>query len=119
VLVVVTVVAVAVAMYFVANWFAKPIQLLSDSMAEIAKGRFDYRIREQRKDEFGLLYAAFDRMAQALQALSGAEVVTPVGMSGPETPVRVGSTPVPPAAHAAPIDEAEPHTAARSGQGPA
>lgn len=118
VLVVVTVLAVAVAMYFVANWFAKPIQLVSDSMAEIAKGRFDYRIREQRKDEFGLLYAAFDRMAQALQELSGAEVVTPAGLSGPETPVRVGSPPVPPVARAASIDEAEPHTAARSGQGP-
>jgi len=119
VLVVVTVLAVAVAMYFVANWFAKPIQLVSDSMAEIAKGRFDYRIREQRKDEFGLLYAAFDRMAQALQELSGAGVVTPAEMSGPETPVRVGSTPVPPAAHTATIDEAEPNTAGRSGQGPA
>ena len=36
-------------------------------MAEIAKGRFDHRIGEQRKDEFGLLYTAFDSMAQALQ----------------------------------------------------
>ncbi|HEX5686599.1 MAG TPA: protein kinase [Ideonella sp.] len=119
VLVVVTVLAVAVAMYFVANWFAKPIQLLSDSMDEIAKGRFDYRIREQRKDEFGLLYVAFDRMAQALQSLSGGEMATPTGMSGPETPVRVGSAPLPTAARAAATDEVEPHTSARSGQGPA
>ena len=35
-------------------------------MAEIAKGRFSHRIAEQRKDEFGQLYAAFDAMAQAL-----------------------------------------------------
>jgi eukaryotic-like serine/threonine-protein kinase len=66
VLAVVTVLAVAVAMYFVANWFAKPIKLVRESMAEIAKGRFDHRINEQRKDEFGLLYAAFDDMAAAL-----------------------------------------------------
>ncbi len=67
VLVVVTVLAVALAMYFVANWFAQPIKLVSDAMGEIAKGRFDHRIAETRKDEFGLLFAAFDRMAQALQ----------------------------------------------------
>lgn len=73
VLVVVTVLAVAIAMYFVANWFAQPIKLVNEAMGEIAKGRFDHRIAEQRKDEFGLLFAAFDRMAQALQdARSGA-----------------------------------------------
>ncbi len=91
VLVVVTVLAVAVAMYFVANWFARPIKLVSESMDEIAKGRFDYRIREQRKDEFGLLYAAFDRMAQALQDRANVVplVVPPPGVepSGPVTPV--------------------------------
>ena len=80
VLAVVTVLAVAIAMYFVANWFAKPIQLVADSMAEIGKGRFDHRIHEQRKDEFGQLYAAFDSMAQALQDRSTA------GMDGPVTP---------------------------------
>ena len=67
VLAIVTVLAVAVAMYFVANWFAKPIKLVRESMAEIAKGRFDQRINEQRKDEFGQLYAGFDAMAAALQ----------------------------------------------------
>ena len=47
-------------------------------MAEIAKGRFDHRIREQRKDEFGELYMAFDRMAQALQdRQAGANLPTP------------------------------------------
>ena len=78
VLFLVTVLAVAVAMYFVANWFAQPIKLVGESMGEIAKGRFDHRIREQRKDEFGELYAAFDRMAQALQdRQAGANVPTP------------------------------------------
>ena len=36
-------------------------------MAEVKKGRYDYRIAEQRKDEFGQLYRAFDEMAEALQ----------------------------------------------------
>jgi serine/threonine-protein kinase len=86
VLVVVTVLAVAIAMYFVANWFARPIKLVSESMGEIAKGRFDHRIAEERKDEFGLLFAAFDRMAQALQDArdsGGASLAAPT-----PTPVR-------------------------------
>ena len=79
VLVLVTVLAVAVAMYFVANWFAAPIRRVRESMGEIAKGRFDHRIEEQRKDEFGELYQAFDRMAQALQdRQAGAALPTPV-----------------------------------------
>jgi serine/threonine-protein kinase len=68
VLAVVTVLAVAIAMYFVADRFSKPVQLLGDSMSEIAKGRFDHRIAEQRKDEFGQLFLTFDAMAAALQA---------------------------------------------------
>jgi len=71
VLAVVTVLAVAIAMYFVADWFAKPIKQIEEGMAEIAKGRFDYRINEKRNDEFGMLYTAFDLMAQALQRREG------------------------------------------------
>ncbi len=66
-LAVITVLAVAIAMYFVANWFAKPIRLVGESMAEIGKGRFDHRISEQRNDEFGQLFQSFDAMAQSLQ----------------------------------------------------
>jgi sensor histidine kinase regulating citrate/malate metabolism len=78
VLAVVTVLAVAIAMYFVANWFAKPIRLVAESMVEIGKGRFDHRINEQRKDEFGELYVAFDAMAQALQDRNAAGIDTPL-----------------------------------------
>ena len=69
-LVLVTIAAVAIATYFIANWFAKPIKLLEESMAEVGKGRFDHRIGERRNDEFGLLYLAFDDMAQSLQTRS-------------------------------------------------
>ena len=91
-LVVVTVLAVAVAMYFVVNWFAQPIKLLGESMQEIAQGRFDHRIAEQRKDEFGLLYMGFDQMAQSLadrhvQGLDGTSISlpTPTPTVGPST----------------------------------
>ena len=66
-LVIVTLAAVAVAMYFVADWFSQPIKRVGDAMAEIAHGHYEYRIRERRKDELGLLYASFDQMAQSLQ----------------------------------------------------
>ncbi len=67
-LVLVTVGAVIVATYLIANRYSKPIALVADSMAEIGKRRFDYRIAEKRDDEFGQLYNAFDEMASALQS---------------------------------------------------
>lgn len=81
-LVISTIAAVAIATFLIANWFAKPIKLLRESMTEIGKGRFDHRIGERRNDEFGLLYQAFDDMAQALQQTatppaSPAEAVPP------------------------------------------
>lgn len=71
VLALVTVLAVALAMYFLGDWFAKPIRLLSESLGEIAKGHFNHRIAEKRKDEFGQLFADFDAMAQALEQRAG------------------------------------------------
>ena len=66
-LILVTLAAVVVATYFMADRYFKQIRLLVDSMAEVKKGRYDYRIAEQRQDEFGQLYRAFDDMAEALQ----------------------------------------------------
>jgi serine/threonine-protein kinase len=40
VLLLITVAAVALAMYFIADWFAKPIRLVGESLREIAKGNF-------------------------------------------------------------------------------
>ncbi len=62
-----TVLAVALAAFVVAGWFARPIRLVAESMDEIAKGRFDHRIAEPRRDELGDLFQAFDQMAVALQ----------------------------------------------------
>ena len=62
---------------------------VGESMAEIGKGRFDHRIAEVRKDEFGRLYAAFDQMAQALQdAQSGSGAPQPATIGPRRTPTQ-------------------------------
>ncbi len=93
VLVLVTVIAVAVAMYFVADWFARPIKTVSEGLDEIARGHLDHRIADTRKDEFGLLFKAFDRMAQALQdARVG---LSPATIAPPPTVAEKSETPHP------------------------
>ena len=66
VLVLITVLAVAVMMYFVANWFVQPMRVLRAAMVNIAEGQLGHRITQIRKDEFGTVYAGFNQMAQAL-----------------------------------------------------
>jgi eukaryotic-like serine/threonine-protein kinase len=84
----ITVAAVAVATWLLANWFAKPVRLMSEAMREITKGRYSYRIEEKRNDEFGVLYQDFDTMARALQerAHTGRSDSTPPPASRPPTP---------------------------------
>ncbi|MCC7325499.1 MAG: protein kinase [Burkholderiales bacterium] len=67
ILTVVTVAAVAGGTYLLAQRLAVPIRVLRNSLAELAIGRYDYRIAETRKDEFGELYADFDKTAAALE----------------------------------------------------
>jgi serine/threonine-protein kinase len=67
VLTVVTVAAVAGGTYLLAQRLAVPIRVLKNSLGELANGRYDYRIAETRKDEFGELYAEFDKTAAALE----------------------------------------------------
>lgn len=91
VLALVTVLAVAAAMYFLADWFAKPIRLLSESMKEIAQGRFAHRIAETRKDEFGQLFADFDAMAQSLQQREAVAASDSAAPPTPGTGARAGA----------------------------
>ena len=67
ILTLVTSAAGAVGSYLLARRLAAPIRVLRNSLAELAKGRYDYRIAEARKDEFGELYAEFDKTAAALE----------------------------------------------------
>ena len=67
ILTVVTIAAVAGGTYLLAQRLAVPVRVLKNSLAELANGRLDYRIAETRKDEFGELYAEFDKTASALE----------------------------------------------------
>jgi serine/threonine-protein kinase len=67
ILTLVTTAAGAVGSFLLARRLQGPIRVLKNSFAELAKGRFDYRIAEDRTDEFGELYAAFDKTAAALE----------------------------------------------------
>ena len=68
ILTLVTTAAGAVGSYLLARRLQAPIRVLHNSLDELAKGRYDYRIAEARKDEFGELYAAFDKTAAAIEA---------------------------------------------------
>ena len=76
ILTLVTVAAVAAGTYLLARRIAAPIRVLKSSLDEIAHGRYDVRIGETRKDEFGELYAAFDKTAAALEARHDPETAT-------------------------------------------
>ncbi len=76
ILTLVTVAAVAAGTYLLARRIAAPIRVLRSSLDEIAHGRYDVRIGETRKDEFGELYAAFDKTAAALEARHDPESAT-------------------------------------------
>ncbi|MBL8361270.1 MAG: protein kinase [Rubrivivax sp.] len=97
VLVLVTIAAVAVAMFFLAQWFAKPVQVLSESMGEMTKGHLSHRIGERRNDEFGLLYADFDAMAQALQDRFAAGDASRPSMNTVLPATQTARSPAPPA----------------------
>lgn len=97
VLVLVTIAAVAVAMFFLAQWFAKPVKVLSESMGEMTKGHLSHRIGERRNDEFGLLYADFDAMAQALQDRFAAGDASRPSMNTVLPATQTARSPQPPA----------------------
>jgi serine/threonine-protein kinase len=67
ILTLVTSAAVAGGTYLLAQRLSGPIRVLRNSLRELADGRYDYRIAETRNDEFGELYADFDRTAAALE----------------------------------------------------
>jgi len=67
ILIVVTSAAVAIGSYLLAQRLSEPLRVLRNSLTELAKGRYDYRITDTRRDEFGELYTTFDLTADALQ----------------------------------------------------
>ena len=85
VLTLVTSAAVALGTYLLARRLTGPIRVLRNSLAELAAGRYDYRIADPRSDELGQLYREFDATAAALQARHEPAAARP-GASHP--PVR-------------------------------
>jgi len=59
--------AVALGSYLLAQRLSQPMRVLRNSLAELGKGHYDYRIAASRSDEFGDLFTAFDAAAAALQ----------------------------------------------------
>ena len=68
ILTLVTSAAVALGTYLLARRLTGPMRVLRNSLAELAAGRYDYRIADPRRDELGQLYREFDATAAALQA---------------------------------------------------
>ncbi len=65
---VLTLVAVVGAAYWLFRRPLNTLQLLGDAMLRVARGDFRHRIRLVRRDELGRLFAAFNVMNSALQA---------------------------------------------------
>jgi serine/threonine-protein kinase len=79
----VTAATVGLATYLLVERYGKPLQLLRESLDEIAMGRTGYRIREQRDDEFGLVFRAFDAMAEQLDRQAQAQRSAPDAVARP------------------------------------
>lgn len=64
----VTLVTVFIGAYMLSRRLAIPINILRRALGRITQGRFDSRIRMHRNDEFERLFAAYNAMADSLEA---------------------------------------------------
>ena len=69
--------AVLVASYIMARRLAIPLRLVTNALDQVAQGRFSYRIRLRRLDEFGALFRAYNRMGEFLQSRGAASGAPP------------------------------------------
>jgi serine/threonine-protein kinase len=63
--------------YAVARLLAAPIRRLKTALADAAAGDLDFRISHQRKDEFGDLFDAFNRLSTEMQTRLEAAAASP------------------------------------------
>ena len=70
-LVAVTVLAAGLAAWWLADTVSRPLGTVREALSELARGRRGHRIGIRRNDEFGLLYAACDELAEALETRRG------------------------------------------------
>lgn len=64
---------VFVGAYFLSRRLLIPIEILRAALRQVSRGSFDKRIRLRRRDEFGRLFAAYNAMADTLEARSRRE----------------------------------------------
>lgn len=64
----VTLLAVSLGAYVLARRLQAPLDTLRGALDQIAQGRLDTRIRAQRRDDFERVYAAYNAMADSLEA---------------------------------------------------
>jgi len=81
-LVLVTVSAAGMAMYFITEWFAGPARVLRHGLRELMRDQLDYRVDSQRQDEFGLLLNDFNQLAERLQQRAMPKVGAVAGSAG-------------------------------------
>ncbi len=62
----VIVLTVAVVAYLLAARISLPISILRSALTHVRQGNLNHRIKAERKDEFGLLFSEFNRMAELL-----------------------------------------------------
>jgi serine/threonine-protein kinase len=65
-LLVAVVLTVAVVAYLLATWITLPIRMLKSALAHVRNGNLSHRIKAERNDEFGLLFAEYNHMAEVL-----------------------------------------------------
>jgi len=66
---------ITVAALFFRNWIVKPLMALNSAAATIAGGNMGFRLRSQRKDEFGVVANAFDHLVGHLESKIQAEAI--------------------------------------------
>lgn len=66
VLLVAVVLTVAIVAYLLAARISLPIRRLKNALAHVYHGNLNHRIKAERKDEFGLLFREYNRMADSL-----------------------------------------------------
>jgi tRNA A-37 threonylcarbamoyl transferase component Bud32/HAMP domain-containing protein len=81
---VVTVLAVVIMLYVFGGLLARPMKRLRQGMLAVAAGDFDQRISENRRDEIGELFAAFNKMSEALHNIVAAAVAAETRTKAPD-----------------------------------
>ncbi|HEY5072127.1 MAG TPA: protein kinase [Caulobacteraceae bacterium] len=77
-------VVVMASSYAAARQFAMPIRRLKAALDEACEGNHDFRISHKRKDEFGELFDAFNRLTGAMQEASDRAPSAAIGQSAVE-----------------------------------